>query len=91
MHDANEADLVEQSNAFLKGKGYDLPVHRDPTLATRNEFLRLNRSQGFAYPTTVLIDEKGIVRGVWIGYVPGISQRMKRKIEALLAAKGSDP
>lgn len=91
MSGPNEGDLVAQTNAFLKSKGYDLPVHRDPSLVTRLEFMNLNRSQGFAFPTTVLIDEQGIVRGVWVGYVSGISQQMKRKIEELLAAKGPDP
>jgi cytochrome c biogenesis protein CcmG, thiol:disulfide interchange protein DsbE len=89
MHDANEANLPQQTEAFLQSKGYDLPVHRDPMLTTRLEVLRLNEEQGFAYPTTLLIDQQGIVRGVWVGYSPGIAEKMRKRIDGLLAAGGS--
>jgi len=86
MYDANESMLPQQTEQFLKSKGFDLPVHRDPMLTTRTEFLRLNQETGFSYPTTVLLDQQGIVRGVWIGYSPGIAEKMRKQIDILLAA-----
>jgi thiol-disulfide isomerase/thioredoxin len=36
------------------------------------------------YPTTVLIDRSGVIRGLWIGYAPGDERRVRAAIEAAL-------
>jgi hypothetical protein len=67
-------------------------VYRDPQLATRRAILKLNNAEGFAYPTTLLVDQNGVIRSIWVGYSPGIGERMHGEIAELLAAtKGSAP
>ncbi|QDU26414.1 Thiol:disulfide interchange protein TlpA [Anatilimnocola aggregata] len=80
----DETDLVAQTKSYLSSEGFDLPVHRDPTFVTRLEVMKLNRDQ-FAFPTTVLLDQQGIIRGVWIGYKPGVTLAMREQIDSLLA------
>ncbi len=42
---------------------------------------------GFGYPTTVLLDGSGIIRAVWIGYIPGSEREMEQVISKLLAER----
>jgi cytochrome c biogenesis protein CcmG, thiol:disulfide interchange protein DsbE len=80
----DETGLIDKTKAFLSNQGYDLPVHRDPTLMTRHELEKLNQSEGFAYPTTVLVDQQGVIRGVWVGYHQAVVEQMRLKIDELL-------
>jgi len=86
MPSQNEEELESLTLTYLKSEGYDLPVHRDSTFATRLEMMDLNRGN-FAFPTTVLVDQQGVIRGVWIGYHPGVTLEMRRQIDDLLANK----
>lgn len=84
MPSEDESDLVSTTTSFLKSEGYDFPVHRDATLATRIELLHLNQGN-FAFPTTVLLDRQGTIRNLWIGYRPDVALDMRQAIDALLA------
>ncbi|WP_425617049.1 redoxin domain-containing protein [Anatilimnocola sp. NA78] len=86
MPNQDERELESLTIAYLKSAGFELPVHRDATFATRTELMELNDGN-FAYPTTVLLDQQGIVRGVWIGYRSGVTLEMRTQIDALLAKK----
>jgi len=44
----------------------------------------------FAFPTTVLLDRGGIIRGVWGGYGSGDQRQMERLVEKLLAERTSE-
>lgn len=82
--DGNDVNLVAQTNAFLKQQAADLPVHRDPQFATGRALLELNKEPGFAFPTTILLDQEGVIRGLWIGYREGIAKEMRQGIDELL-------
>jgi thiol-disulfide isomerase/thioredoxin len=82
--DGNDAQLEAQTNTFLKQQGAKLPVHRDPKLVSANALAELNKDQGFAFPTTVLLDQQGTIRSLWIGYHPDIAKEMRKQIDALL-------
>jgi cytochrome c biogenesis protein CcmG, thiol:disulfide interchange protein DsbE len=74
--------LRETTAALLKRLNVDLPTYYDPDAATRNA---LDRAIGFdGYPTTLLLDRKGTIRAVWVGYWPGVETEMERLIGALL-------
>ena len=40
------------------------------------------------YPTTLLLDRRGVIRAVWVGYRPGLETEMERHISMLLEEKG---
>lgn len=82
--DGNETNLASQTVAFLKQQAVELPVHRDPQFATGQALLELNNEKDFAFPTTVLLDKKGVIRSLWIGYHPGIAKEMRQRVDELL-------
>ena len=45
---------------------------------------------GFGYPTTVLLDRSGIIRAVWVGYIPGSEREMETVVSKLLAEMSSE-
>lgn len=82
--DGNDTNLASQTNAFLKQQAADLPVHRDRQFATGQALLELNHDKGFAFPTTILLDQEGVIRGLWIGYREGIAKEMRQGIDELM-------
>lgn len=82
--DGNDAPLEAQTSTFLKQQGVELPVHRDRELASGRALLELNNDKGFGFPTTVLLDQQGVIRGLWVGYHPGVVKQMRKQVDALL-------
>jgi len=80
----DDAQLKTQSLAFLRMKGFNLPVHRDPQFKSSSALMELNRERAFPFPTTVLLDQQGVIRGLWVGYRPGIAKEMREQVKALL-------
>jgi len=77
--------LREETALLLKRLNLDLPTYYDPhdlTLASVDQVI------GFeGYPTSVLLDRKGIVRAVWVGYLPGMETEVERSIGSVLEEK----
>jgi hypothetical protein len=46
-------------------------------------------SASFAYPTTLVLDQSGVIRGVWVGYAPGEEREVETLVEKLLAGQAS--
>ena len=61
--------LRENTEALLKQLDLDLPTYFDPSDATRDAVDRVIGFQGF--PTTLLLDRRGVIRAIWVGYRPG--------------------
>lgn len=80
----DEEGLVKMTKTFLQTQKYDLPVYRDSELTTRDEFKELSQSKDFPFPTTILLDQKGVIRAVWTGYSQGVGEQMRELVEALL-------
>ncbi len=82
-----EAEAFEELKAetidFLHAKGLSLPAYGDPSGTTRAAFKQLGGRAVF--PTTVVLDGQGVVRGVWVGYAPGVVEEIERRVAALLA------
>jgi thiol-disulfide isomerase/thioredoxin len=74
--------LQEDTAAMLKRLGLDLPTYYDPDAATQSALGKLTNMD--AFPTTILIDHRGIIRAVWVGYRPGVETEMERFISTLL-------
>jgi thiol-disulfide isomerase/thioredoxin len=74
--------LQEETAALLKRLDLDLPTYYDPDDATQSALGKLVDLQG--YPTTVLLDRRGTIRAVWVGYRPGVETEMERYISTSL-------
>ncbi|HET6883265.1 MAG TPA: TlpA disulfide reductase family protein [Pirellulales bacterium] len=75
--------LKSETTALLKSTGLELPVYADPNASSRKA---VSAAVGFkGYPTTLVLDAKGIVRRVWSGYGPGVENEIAETVDRLLA------
>ena len=81
--------LQEDTASLLKRLGLDLPTYYDPDGATQYALGNLINLEG--YPTTVLLDRRGVIRAVWVGYRPGVETEMERYISTLLDEEAKPP
>lgn len=88
--------LREQTASFLVEMKVRVPVHADPDSATRKAVIAMLRAAaeagpempaGIGYPTTLLLDRKGIVRAFWRGYGDELPEQISRAVRRLLAEK----
>lgn len=69
-----ERDLDElrtETKNYLDSLRVSMPIYADPNMFTRGRITRMLAAGGFAYPFTVIVDGKGIVRDYWSGYSRG--------------------
>ena len=83
-NDVNLGPLRMQTIMFLVQGESKLPTYADRSAQTRRNVAMVLGENGFAYPTTLVLDQTGVIRGVWIGYVPGIGDQLKQLVEELL-------
>lgn len=84
--DENVPELKRETEAFMKARGATFPTYVDPDGANR-QLLASMIGGGFGYPTTILLDRKGVIRAVWIGYESGYERQMEQLVSKLLADK----
>ncbi|MDR3638930.1 MAG: DUF2092 domain-containing protein [Isosphaeraceae bacterium] len=77
----NEREEPADIRKFLKEKKLDFTVALD----AKGEIGQAYGAQ--AIPLLVLIDKKGIVRSVHVGYSPSIKATLRKELDALLAGK----
>jgi len=68
--DSNElAELEHETEEYLQRYEFtDLPTYTDPSRETRTHIAALaGFGNSFSYPTTVIIDKSGLIRGIWVG------------------------
>jgi cytochrome c biogenesis protein CcmG, thiol:disulfide interchange protein DsbE len=74
--------LRENTAALLKQLNVRLPTYHDPDGGTEFAVRKLIADQHF--PTTILLDRRGTIRAVWVGYRPGVETEMERYISMVL-------
>ncbi len=74
--------LREETAKLLKRLQLDLPTYFDPDSATLG-MLR-DRIQFEGFPTTLLLNRRGEIRAIWVGYRPGVEIEMEQHIDAIL-------
>jgi len=74
--------LRSATERFLAREGYDITTYVDARGRTRDAIARLGGWSG--YPTTLVLDRRGVIRKVWLGYLPGSEQDMEDRIRLLL-------
>lgn len=77
----NPAQLAPDTAEYLKSLGAEFPVYCDPDGKSRIPLAMAIRTDSFFYPTTVVADRAGVIRGAWTGYLQG----EERDVEALVA------
>ena len=86
---ATDLETLRQATIdFLDQEGLNVPTYADPNNITFAGFgdlaLSLDPSAEGGLPTTIALDRKGIIRGVWPGYLPGLEIEMKEMVAGLL-------
>ena len=82
--DTDLGPLRENTQEFLARKQFQLPTYADRSERTRRAVSMALDESGFAFPTTIVLDQKGIIRGVWIGYEAGVGDQLKQLVGQLL-------
>jgi thiol-disulfide isomerase/thioredoxin len=80
--DSELAPLRKETAALLKKMDLTMPTYADPGEVTRSA---VDDVAGFkGYPTTLVLDRQGIIRGIWVG--PGTEKDVEELIAGLLTA-----
>lgn len=69
---------------FLRDNKLNIAAYFDPDSYTRREAEKVDGFYG-AYPTTLVLDRQGVIRGMWVGYDSGDERRIGELIAKLLA------
>ncbi|HTQ40213.1 MAG TPA: TlpA disulfide reductase family protein [Pirellulales bacterium] len=80
----NVLELKDETEKFLKSREATFPTYVDPDGANRQVLASVADMRGFVYPTTVLLDRRGVIRALWFGYEPGYSEQMEQLVSQLL-------
>ncbi len=78
------AKLREQTAQFLAGHDTTMPTYCDSAGMTRTQLALLWEGGTFGYPTTVLVDQAGVIVQVIQGARPGEMLKLGEQIETLL-------
>jgi len=86
-------ELAEETIGFLNHFDYKLPAYLDENFTTRQMLSdpRYIPPSQFGYPTTIIADTDGVIRGVWNGYLPGYEEEMEALVAELLKETGDAP
>ena len=75
--------LRTETAALLRQLGIDMPTYADPGFLTRRAFDAVDEFR--AYPTTLVMDRQGVIRGVWVGFSPQMPGQVEELVARLLA------
>ena len=76
------AQIAEQTEAFLHNFKINLPTYADPGSVSRRGVDLIAEFKG--YPTTIALDRRGVIRGMWVGYRAGYERQIEKLIADLL-------
>jgi thiol-disulfide isomerase/thioredoxin len=76
--------LRTATQEFLDDRKLDMATYSDPGGFTRREVDKVAGFEG--YPSTLVLDRQGVIRGMWVGYEPGTERKIGELIQKLLAA-----
>lgn len=84
--DSNLEALRAETAGFLELKKSDLATYADLNAASRRALvMELDLPpHSFSYPTTIVFDREGRIRGFWQGYSPSAVEEIGRTVEGLL-------
>jgi cytochrome c biogenesis protein CcmG, thiol:disulfide interchange protein DsbE len=74
--------LRANTQAFLTQSNISVPTYVDIDGRTRRAMAEVGGFSG-SFPTTIVIDKEGIIRGHWQGFSPSVIDEMRRLIDQL--------
>jgi thiol-disulfide isomerase/thioredoxin len=75
-------EIAVETEAFLQSFKIDMPTYKDPGGFSRRG---VDMVAGFAgYPTTIVLDRQGVIRGMWVGYRQGYERQIEKLVGELL-------
>lgn len=80
-------ELRADTAALFANQRIDMPAYADTAFVTRGSFEKVQALRG--YPTTLVIDRRGRIRKVWVGFDPKMPGQLERLVEELLTAPES--
>ncbi len=89
----NPVTLREETLVYLRDHGFSFAVHGDLQGSTRRAIVESAQlqNQSVGYPLNVLLDRHGVIRGLWIGYVPGVEMEIAAAVERELQIDSETP
>ncbi len=81
----NSPQEIQATEDFLREQNADMPTYYDPFYKSRRQLVETAELGEFTYPTTVILDGSGTIRGLWQGYVAGDELAMHRLMGKLVA------
>jgi cytochrome c biogenesis protein CcmG, thiol:disulfide interchange protein DsbE len=85
----DRSELESETLAFLRSRNVKVPTYADPQSVTRRGLVTTLGVE-LGYPTTLVLDRGGAIRGFWQGYSPGAVREMTELIERLLKASAEN-
>jgi len=76
--------LKLDTRRYLESRKANFPVYCDRAGQLRLQLIEKRRVNGFSFPTTVIIDSTGAIRGIWEGFLAGDELKMEELIRQLL-------
>jgi len=83
--------LAEETAEFLKRHRAEFPTYHDPDAKSQIALVRTANILDFGYPTTLVLDRQGIIRGLWTGYHNGDERFVRQAIEETLRSSDLSP
>ncbi len=80
--DEDIQQLRTDTEQFLNQEGITMPTYADQEAVSRSAAEQSGAFDG--YPTTIVLDRTRTIRGVWVGYRPGVEREMEELVNNLL-------
>ncbi len=77
-------ELREKTEEFLASYSFPYPTYCDPTAMTRQQLALISPGGSFGYPTTIVVDRRGIIVHAVTGYREGEMHELARRVERML-------
>ena len=78
--------FANQPKPICASNGFDISCYVNRNAATRRAVMMVGGDM--AYPTTIVLDRGGVIRGFWQGYSPAAVDEIQRTIEHIRGNKG---
>ncbi|TWU37318.1 Thiol:disulfide interchange protein TlpA [Novipirellula artificiosorum] len=79
--------LKQKTYEFLNKIQASTEVYADPYGVTRSSAAERMQQSAMYFPTSMLVDQEGIIRGVWQGYAPEAVAEMEAAVMRLLSER----
>jgi cytochrome c biogenesis protein CcmG, thiol:disulfide interchange protein DsbE len=87
--EVDEEELRTDCREAIDGLKSTAAIYHDPSRRLIPETIRAGRLGEFGFPTTVVLDRMGTIRGIWTGFDKTFVGEMGQTIDLLLAEKGT--